>query len=58
MHRGKDCVEKVIEHTEDVVKRFYAKFPHYPTTELNDVLEKEHDAIEKCCVCYTLRIKK
>ena len=58
MHRGKDCVEKFIEHTEDVVKRFYAKFLQYPMTELTDVLEKEHDAKEKCYACYTLRIKK
>ena len=38
--RGKDCVEKFMEHIEDEVKRLYAAFPQQPKTELNDGLKK------------------
>ena len=51
MYRVKDCVEKFIEHTEDEVKRLYATFPQQPMTELNDVLKREHEAVEKCHIC-------
>ena len=51
MYRGKDCVEKFIEHIEDEVKWLYATFPHQPITEITDLLKREHKATEKCHIC-------
>lgn len=45
--RGKDCVEKFVEHVEDEVKRLYETFPQHPMTELTHVLKTEHEAAEK-----------
>lgn len=47
MCRGKDCVEKFVEHVEDEVKRLYETFPQHPMTELTHVLKTEHEAAEK-----------
>ena len=47
MCRGKDCVEKIVEHIEDEVKRLYETFPQHPMTELTHVLKIEHEAAEK-----------
>ena len=46
MYRGKDCVEKFIEHIEDEVKRLYATFLQKPMTELTDVLKRVHKAAD------------
>ena len=51
MYRGKDCVEKFVEYTEEEVKRLYATFPQRPMTGLTDVLKREHKAAEKCHIC-------
>ena len=48
MYRGKDCVGgKFVEHIEDEVKRLYETFPQQPTTELTDVMKREHEVAEK-----------
>ena len=36
MYRGKDCVEKFVEYTEEEVKRLYTTFPQQPMTRLTD----------------------
>ena len=41
IYRGKDCVEKFVEHIEEEVKRLYATFPQQPMIELTDVLKKK-----------------
>ena len=51
MYRGKDCVEKFIEHIEDEVKRLYAAFPQQPMIELTDVLKREHETAKKFHIC-------
>ena len=40
MYRGKICVEKFEEHTEDEVKRLYATFPQQSMAEFTDVLKR------------------
>ena len=47
-----DCVETFVEHTEDGVKYFYAIFLQQPMAELMDVLKREYEAAEKCCICF------
>ena len=51
MYRGKDCVEKFVEYTEEDVKQLYETFPRQPMTKLTDVLKREHEAAEKCHIC-------
>ena len=48
MYRGKDCLEKSVEHIEKEVKRLYEIFPQQPITRLTDVQKREHEAAEKC----------
>ena len=48
MYRGKDCVEKFLEHIEVEVKRLYATFLQQPMTKPTDVLKREHEAAGKC----------
>ena len=52
MLQGIDCVETFVEHTEDGVKYFYAIFLQQPMAELMDVLKREYEAAEKCCICF------
>ena len=40
MNRGKDGVEKFVEHIEDKVKWLYEAFPQLPVTHLTDMLNK------------------
>ena len=51
MYRGKDCVEKFVEHIEDEVKRLYSIFPQQPMIELTDVLKREHKEAKICHIC-------
>ena len=51
MYRGKECVEKFVEYTEEEVKRLYTTFPRQPITKLTDVLKREHEAAEKSHIC-------
>ena len=51
MYRGKDCLEKSVEHIEKEVKRLYEIFPQQPMTRLTDVQKREHEAAEKCHIC-------
>ena len=51
MYRGKDCVEKFVEHIEEKVKRLCETFPQQPMTRLTDVLKREHKAVEKYHIC-------
>ena len=51
MYRGKDCVEKFVEYTEEEVKWLYEAFPWQSMTMLTDVLKREHEAAEKCHIC-------
>ena len=51
MYRGKDCVEKFVEHIEEEVKRLHATFPQQPMIKLTDVLKREHAAAEKSHIC-------
>ena len=51
MDRGKDCVEKFVQYIEEEVKRQYETFPWQPMTKLPDVLNREHEAAEKCHIC-------
>ena len=51
MYRGKDCVEKFVEYTEEEVKRLYEAFPWQSMAMLTDVLKREHEAAEKCHIC-------
>ena len=52
MYRGKDCVEKIVEYIEEEVKRLHETFPRQPMTKLTDVLKREHEAAEKCHICF------
>ena len=52
MYRGKDCVENFVEYIEDEVKGLYEKFPRQLMRKLADVLKREHEAAEKCHVCF------
>ena len=52
MYRGKDYVEKFVEHIEEEVKLLYATFPQQPMIELTDVLKREHRTAEKCHICF------
>ena len=45
-------VEKFKEHIQDEVKSLYASFPQQPSTELSDMRKREHEATEKCHICY------
>ena len=51
LYRGKDCVEKFVEHIEVEVKRLYETYPQQPMTELTDVLKREHEVAETCHIC-------
>ena len=51
IYRGKDCVEKFVEHIEEEVKQLYATFPRQPMIELTNVLKREHKAQRKFHVC-------
>ena len=51
-HNAPQCVEKFIEHIEGEVKRLYATFLLQPMTELIVVLKREHEATEKCHICF------
>ena len=51
MYRGKDCVEKFVEYTEEEIKRLYEAFPWQSMAMLIDVLKREHEAAEKCHIC-------
>ena len=52
LYRGKDCVETFVEHIEAEVKRLYETFPQQPMMELTDILEREHEAVETCHICF------
>ena len=52
MYRDKDCVEKFVEYIKEEVKRLYETFPQQPMTKLTDVLKREHEATEKCHICF------
>ena len=49
--RGKDCVERFIEHIEAETKRLYEMYPQQEMIPLTDVLKREHDEAEKCHIC-------
>ena len=51
MYQGKDCVGKFEEYIEKEVKRLYETFQRQTMTKLNDVLKREHEAVEKCHIC-------
>ena len=51
IYRGKNCVEKFVEHIEEEVKQLYATFPRQPMIELTNVMKREHKAPEKFHVC-------
>ena len=44
-------MEKFKQHIEEEVKRLYETFPQQPMIKLTDVLEREHEAAEKCHIC-------
>ena len=50
-YRGKDCVERFVNHVEKEVKRLYELYPQQSMTELTDVLKAEHKAAESCHIC-------
>ena len=52
VYRGKDFIKKFAEHIKDEVKWLYAKFPQQPMTEIIDALKREHEAAEKCHICF------
>ena len=52
MYRGKGCVEKFVEYTEEEVKWLHATFPRQPMSKPTDVLKREHEAAEKCYICF------
>ena len=59
MYCGKDCKQKLIQQTEDEVKRLYATFPQQLMTDFTQAIKREHDAAEKCHICLKiLRIKR
>ena len=45
MYRGKNCVEKFVEHIEEEVKRLYEIFSRKPMIELTDVLKREQKKV-------------
>ena len=55
IYRGKDCVEKFIEHIEEEVKQLYAIFPQQPMKELTDVLKREHEAASKSLMTHRIK---
>ena len=50
-YRGKDCVEKFVEHLEEEVKRLYRIFRQQPMIELTDVLKREHKEAKNYHIC-------
>ena len=52
MYHGKNCVEKFLGHIANEVKPLYATYPQQPMTEITVVLKKEHEAAEKCHICF------
>ena len=52
MHRVNNFIEKVVEHTEDEVARLHATLLQLLITELTDVMKREHEAAEKCHICF------
>ena len=51
MYRGKGSVEKFVECIEGEVEQLYETFPRQPMTRFTDVLNREHEAAEKCHIC-------
>ena len=45
-YRGKNCVEKFIEHIKNDVKQFYATFSQQSTAKVTHVSKREHEATE------------
>ena len=52
MYRGKVCVEKFVKQMKDEVKRLYATYPQQLMTDLTDVMKLQHEAAEKCHICF------
>ena len=50
-YRGKDCVEKFVEHIEAETKRLYSTFPQQEMIPLTDVLRRDYENAEKCHIC-------
>ena len=48
MYRGKEYVEKFVGYIEEEVKRLSETFPWQPMIKLTNVLNREHEAAEKC----------
>ena len=52
MYRGKVCVQKFVKQMKDEVKRLYATYPQQLMTDLTDVMKLQHEAAEKCHICF------
>ena len=52
MYGGKYCVEKFLEHNEDEIKQLHATFLQQIMRKLTNVLTREHEAAEKCHICF------
>ena len=52
MNHDEDCVEKMVGHIEEDANRLHATFWHQSITELTNVLRREHEAAEKCHICF------
>ena len=51
IYRGKDCVEKFINHIEKEAKRLYEIFPQQPMIPLAEDEQREHYEATECHIC-------
>ena len=50
-YRGKDCVERFVDHIEAEVKRLYSLYPEQPMIPLTEVMQREHEEASSCHIC-------
>ena len=49
--RGKDCVERFLDHIEAEVKRLHSLFPEQPMIPLTEVMQREYEEASTCHIC-------
>ena len=50
-YRGKDCVERFVDHIEAEVKRLHSLVPEQPMIPLTEVLQREYEEASTCHIC-------